>query len=142
MLWQHFGLGSVSSLDSVIVYWPSGLIQKLTNVTANQTLLIDECLVGIQNYSNEIPKTFNLSQNYPNPFNPSTKIKYQLPKQTFVQINIYDALGKYVTTLVSTEQQAGSYEVEFNGDEYSSGIYIYKIKADEFVEFKKMVLIK
>jgi hypothetical protein len=142
MLWQHFGLGSVSMIDSVIVYWTSGNIQKLTNVSANQMLLVDECLVGIVDNQNQVPTEFGLLQNYPNPFNPVTKIKFQLPKRSFVNLIVYDIMGREVETLVNSEKSAGYYELEFNGEKYSSGIYIYKITAGNYVESKKMVLIK
>ncbi|HZW40007.1 MAG TPA: T9SS type A sorting domain-containing protein [Ignavibacteriaceae bacterium] len=91
---------------------------------------------------NKIVTDFSLEQNYPNPFNPSTTIKYTLPKQGLVTIKIYDVLGKEIAQLVNEEKQSGEYEVEFNGSSLSSGIYYYKIQAGEFVQTKKMVLMK
>ena len=93
---------------------------------------------------------FSLGQNYPNPFNPSTKIKYTIPsviasetKQSqLVTLMVYDVLGNEVATLVSEEQTAGTYEIEFSADGLSSGIYFYKIQAGNFVEIKKMLLMK
>ena len=98
-------------------------------------------------YSNEIeveifPTRFTLCQNYPNPFNPTTKIKYQLPKESKVIIKIYDILGTEVTTLINEIMGPGLYEVELNGSNLSSGTYIYRIVAGEFVDIKKMILIK
>jgi photosystem II stability/assembly factor-like uncharacterized protein len=99
----------------------------------------------------EIPfvNEFSLSQNYPNPFNPSTKIKYEIPASlnpskggTLVQLVLYDILGREVTVLVNEEKQAGEYEVEFNGTALPSGIYFYQLKAGQFVETKKMILLK
>jgi len=83
-----------------------------------------------------------LRQNYPNPFNPATKITYQLPKGSLVTLKIYDILGNEVATLVNEEQSAGRYQTTFNGSNLSSGIYFYKIQAGNFVETKKLVLMK
>ncbi|MDH3268347.1 MAG: T9SS type A sorting domain-containing protein [Ignavibacteria bacterium] len=102
---------------------------------------------GSFEYSNIIeveiaPSVFSLSQNYPNPFNPATIIKYQLPINNFVSINLYDVLGNEVATLVNEEKPAGSYEVEFNASEMGSGVYFYTLRAGEFVQSKKMLLLK
>ncbi|MBS1493412.1 MAG: fibronectin type III domain-containing protein [Bacteroidetes bacterium] len=92
-----------------------------------------------------IPKVFDLSQNYPNPFNPSTKINYQLPKDAYVKINVYDMTGRLVYTLVNAQQTAGYYTAEFNSgmmSGFASGIYFYRIEAADFVSTKRMVLVK
>jgi hypothetical protein len=89
-----------------------------------------------------VPTQFELSQNYPNPFNPSTKIRYQLPQESKVVIKIYNILGSEVMELVNDKREAGVYEVEFNASNLSSGTYIYKIAADNFVQTKKMILLK
>ncbi|HEY6437652.1 MAG TPA: T9SS type A sorting domain-containing protein, partial [Ignavibacteriaceae bacterium] len=89
-----------------------------------------------------LPDRFDLFQNYPNPFNPTTKIRYQLPVESKVVIKIYDILGSEVVTLLNEEKEPGSYEVEFNATSLSSGTYIYRIVAGDFVEMKKMVLMK
>ena len=86
--------------------------------------------------------SFKLDQNYPDPFNPSTIIRYQIPKQSFVQIKIYDVLGKEVRSLVNQDKNAGEYEVKFDGSNLSSGIYFYRITAGDFVATKKMILTK
>jgi photosystem II stability/assembly factor-like uncharacterized protein len=92
----------------------------------------------------EIPfvNEFSLSQNYPNPFNPSTVISYQLPIIGFVTLKVYDILGREVATLVNEEKPAGEYEVEFYGSELTSGIYFYQLKAGQYSETRKMVLMK
>jgi hypothetical protein len=96
-----------------------------------------------KNENNLIPTEFRLSQNYPNPFNPVTKIQYDLPKDVKVKLIIYDILGREVIRLVNNEfKQAGRYTVEFNGNNYASGVYFYRIEADKFVQSKKMVLVK
>ncbi|MCB0722961.1 MAG: T9SS type A sorting domain-containing protein [Ignavibacteriae bacterium] len=90
----------------------------------------------------DIPTTFALKQNFPNPFNPSTNIQFDLPKDVYVSIKVYDILGREVATIVNELRKAGSYIISFNGSKLSSGIYYYKIKAGNFVETKKMLLIK
>jgi hypothetical protein len=85
---------------------------------------------------------FNLHQNYPNPFNPSTIIKYSVPQESFITLKIYNALGQEVAELVNETKPAGSYEVEFNAEDFSSGIYIYQMTGGDVVETKKMVLMK
>ena len=89
-----------------------------------------------------ILKEFVLFQNYPNPFNHSTIIRYGLPKPSHVKIEIFDILGRRVATLLKKEIQAGYHVIEFDGSQLSSGIYLYRIQADNFVDVKKMVLIK
>jgi photosystem II stability/assembly factor-like uncharacterized protein len=99
-------------------------------------------LIGINNNSNLIPKAFSLSQNYPNPFNPLTTIKYSLIKQGLVKLVVYDILGKEVITLVNEIKQAGNFSVNFDATNYASGIYFYRLEVVDFVNVKKMVLIK
>lgn len=141
MFWQHFGVGSAFTIDSIIVYWPSGLIQRLANITSNQTISINECnAVGILN--NEIPVSYHLSQNYPNPFNPVTTIEYSIIKPCVVKISVYDAAGKYVTNLVNEFKYTGNHKVEFDASDYASGLYIYKMETPEFSKVNKMVLVK
>ncbi|MBZ0202269.1 MAG: T9SS type A sorting domain-containing protein, partial [Ignavibacteria bacterium] len=89
-----------------------------------------------------IPLEFSLSQNYPNPFNPVTTIKYALPNDVKVIVRIYDILGREVKTLVNDFQKAGYYDAKFDGSNYASGVYFYRMEAGEFVQSKKMVLIK
>jgi len=91
---------------------------------------------------NELPDGFSLSQNYPNPFNPVSRIRYSLPHNSPVQLKVYDILGKEIKTIVNEEQDAGSYEVEFDGSKLSSGIYFYRINAGEYTSVKKMLLLK
>jgi len=90
----------------------------------------------------ELPTHFILYQNYPNPFNPSTRIKYSISKRSFVTLNIYDILGKEIATLVDEEKPVGNYEVEFKGNNLSSGVYFYKMQAGSFIDTKKFILIK
>ena len=104
--------------------------------------------VGVEEEKDsKLPVTYSLMQNYPNPFNPTTAIKYQLPENQFVKLEIFSALGEVVNTLVNQTQDAGEYTVNWNGKNRSgqslaSGTYFYRIKAGSFVEVKKMMMIK
>ena len=89
-----------------------------------------------------LPTKFELSQNYPNPFNPSTTIRFSLPKETQLKINIYNMLGELVQTLAEGTYEAGYHKVTFSASSLPSGAYIYRIESPEFVQVKKMVLIK
>lgn len=89
-----------------------------------------------------IPEEFALEQNYPNPFNPTTVIRYGLPEQSNVVLRVYNILGQEVATLVNTVQPAGWHEVNFNATQLSTGLYIYRIEAKDFVSIKKMMLVK
>ncbi len=105
---------------------------------------------GVQKITSEIPTRFSLFQNYPNPFNPVTKIKFSIPlsggvsagRGGFVSIKIYDALGREVAALVNEQLSPGSYETEWDGSAYSSGVYFYKLITSDFTETRKMVLVK
>lgn len=94
-----------------------------------------------ENYQ-QIPENISLSQNYPNPFNPATTIEYSIPQAGLVTIKIYDILGREVTNLVNEEKLAGNHKVNFNASGLSSGIYCYRFKAGDFVQTRKMVLLK
>ncbi len=90
----------------------------------------------------EIVNDFELYQNYPNPFNPTTQISFSLPERTFVELNIYDMLGRKITNLISAEMSAGKHNVEFDASSFSSGIYLYQIKAGIYNQVRKMIFIK
>ncbi len=97
--------------------------------------------VGI-NSNSQTAESFSLEQNYPNPFNPATVISYHLPSSGNVSIKIFDILGNEVTTLVNKKQGAGSYSVEFDGSNFASGVYFYKLAAGDFTDVKRMLLVK
>lgn len=103
--------------------------------------------IGINNISNSVPERFEMYQNYPNPFNPTTTIRFQIKETRFVNIKVYNILGKEVATLVNEKLQAGTYEIpfsisQFSDNNISSGIYFYKIEAGDFIKTMKMVLLK
>jgi flagellar hook assembly protein FlgD len=104
-------------------------------------------LIGITTNSNEVPMKYELTQNYPNPFNPVTKFTFSIPKANDVLITIYDITGREITTLVSMKMTPGKYTVDWDGTNtsgnlVSSGVYFYKIVSGDFVETKKMVMVK
>jgi hypothetical protein len=103
----------------------------------------------IKKNNTEIPTDYKLIQNFPNPFNPSTNIKFEIPpsksgqaKNNYVTLKIYDALGREIATLVNEQLKAGTYQVDWNGSSYASGVYYYRLTAGDFVETKKMLLVK
>ena len=94
-----------------------------------------------------VPETFTLHQNYPNPFNPVTTLQYKLPEDSFVDVTVYDMLGNVVNNLVHTSQSSGYKSIQWNatnsqGEPVSAGVYLYKIQAGDFVDTKKMILLK
>lgn len=91
---------------------------------------------------NLIADKFELLQNFPNPFNPTTKIEYRITDQSFVSLKVYNVLGDEVATLVNEEKSAGVYNINFDGTGLSSGMYLYKLQTPDFVETKKMILMK
>ncbi|MDQ3194249.1 MAG: T9SS type A sorting domain-containing protein, partial [Bacteroidota bacterium] len=106
-----------------------------------------DSIVGITTVNNFVPEIYLLHQNYPNPFNPVTKIKIDIPSNvkgqtSDVKLVVYVALGKEVITIMNDLLFPGSYEVEFDGSNFSSGIYLYKIQMEDFSEVKRMILLK
>src|SRR4030095_8914380 len=98
--------------------------------------------VGITPIGSEVPQSFKIEQNYPNPFNPVTDIKFDVPKASFVKLNVMNILGQEVEQLVNENLQPGSYKVDWNASSFPSGVYIYKMTAGDFTQTKKMILIK
>jgi hypothetical protein len=100
--------------------------------------------IGIKNISSEIPSSYSLSQNYPNPFNPVTKIKFDISANSVGQtfLSVYDLLGREVATLVNEQLQPGTYEVTFDGSNLPSGVYFYRLSSGNYIETKKMLMIK
>lgn len=106
-------------------------------------LKYNSSIIGINNFSSTTPSRFELYQNYPNPFNPNTSINYELKIAGYVTLKVFDILGHEVMTLVDEKQSPGNYEIDFNGHDFSSGIYMYKLAVDgNAVGTKRMVLLK
>jgi hypothetical protein len=136
--------GSNEIADSVMLQ-----IQILSESTTDPGIgsyaLIDQLSFGQTTdieYTDQLPLTFNLAQNYPNPFNPSTKISWQSPIGSHQTLKVYDVLGKEAATLVNEEKPAGIYEVDFNANGLSSGVYFYQLRSGDFVQTNKMILLR
>jgi len=108
--------------------------------TWNHTLPYTFVGVVTQNY--EVPSVYKLEQNYPNPFNPSTTILYSIPVEGNVELQIFNMLGQNVETLVNNFQKAGNYKATFDGANLPSGVYTYRLTSGNFIETRKMILIK
>jgi len=130
-------ISALSSLtiDSLYIY-NNSRNKKLLLLSVYNYIIMD---VGKKQY---YPTNFFLSQNYPNPFNPTTTINYSVPKSGFVTIKVYDVLGREVTTLVIENKPIGNYSVQFNAAKLTSGVYYYRIQAGDFVQTKKLILLK
>jgi hypothetical protein len=149
--WVHFGIGYETAIDSIVIRWPLGYKQVLTDVAINQYHNVKEpdyTAVDFNDNSKTKANTFKLKQNYPNPFNPETTIFYQLAKSENVNIKIYNLHGDEIKTLVANKTQlSGNYFVVWNGKDnknqfVSTGVYIYRLQAGNYVDMKKMTLIK
>ncbi|MFA5751388.1 MAG: T9SS type A sorting domain-containing protein [Candidatus Paceibacterota bacterium] len=97
---------------------------------------------GLEEIMNTIPESYSLQQNYPNPFNPSTTIKFSIPEQGMVSLIVYSTLGQEVARLVNEQLSVGTYEYKFDASDLSSGVYIYSLRAKNFIQTKKMLLVK
>jgi hypothetical protein len=145
----NFGLAQNTTVDSVVVRWPSRVVDRLCNVSADRLLTVEE---GIGDSS--IPTEFYFSQNYPNPFNAQTSIRYVIPgeghspgKMVDVSIIIYDVLGRRVAVLNDKPQPPGNYLVVWDGKDRtglpaSTGVYLCRIKTGKHIQTKKMLLLR
>ncbi|MCI0472800.1 MAG: T9SS type A sorting domain-containing protein, partial [Ignavibacteria bacterium] len=103
---------------------------------------LSEMIVGIKTISSEVPSGYRLEQNYPNPFNPETNIKFALPKNGKALLTVYDITGREIAVLVNGFLNAGTYEYNFSAKSLTSGIYIYRLIANDFTAVKKMMFVK
>jgi hypothetical protein len=104
-------------------------------------------ITSVERLSTDLPSHFSLEQNYPNPFNPTTRIDYALPHASHVRLTVYNVLGQLVATLVDEERQAGRFAIEWsgvgmNGNNLSSGVYLYTLAAGDVAQTKKLILMK
>jgi hypothetical protein len=128
----HIGQAGCLRLGKAM-WWLLAKMAGWENSSASSIKLLEDGQI-IQNYS--------LNQNYPNPFNPSTKITYQLPKSTHVELSIFNVLGQKISTLVSQTQSTGKYEVDWDATGFAGGVYLYQIQTNEFSSIRKMILVK
>lgn len=153
--WSVFNMGfdipasSTTSVKSAVGQAFVGLAQA-SNTRVESGFLVDSLFRGpvvAVGEDQELPTAYALRQNYPNPFNPSTTIRYEIPSRSSVELVVYNLLGQKVATLVNEEQEAGRYSVVWTGvNDYgvnlSSGVYFYRLHAGDFVQTKKLILLK
>jgi hypothetical protein len=108
----------------------------------NCTLIRKLIVTGVASQSGNVPTVYSLSQNYPNPFNPSTAIKFDMPRASQVNLSVFDILGREVSVLVNDRRDAGVYEVKFDGSNLASGVYFYRLQAGDFVQAKKLLILR
>jgi hypothetical protein len=145
---SHIGLPEAIGIDQIVVFPDFDLGGRTQdNIIYFDNISFYSNSVGVDNRNETFPHGFALEQNFPNPFNPSTTIRYELPEDGLVNITIYDITGRHISTLVSSHQNAGYKSIQWNatnnhGEPVSAGVYLYKIQAGEFLQTKKMVLLK
>jgi hypothetical protein len=116
---------------------------EITNFSKDSIdFVFDNYLIGINNEELKIPVSYWLGNSFPNPFNPSVTIKFGLPKTSLTRIIIYDVLGREISRPVNEELKAGNYTINWNASNFSSGVYFYRLEAGDYIETKKMVLLK
>ena len=130
------GYEDAGDKNSTVGYTPGG-----SPVPGNADFNVSS-VAAVEQTSPTVPAAYSLSQNYPNPFNPSTTIRYALASRGVVSLKVFNILGQEVATLVSAVQEAGSYQATFNASRLTSGIYFYRLKAGNFSDVKRMVLLK
>ena len=153
-------LAGINPNEITVAYWDSSKWVALNSILSStkdmiiaevnklgQFVVTKKTYVEASEVKPEIPDKFELYQNYPNPFNPETSIRFDLPKDSYVTLKVYDVLGREIKTLVSEFKPAGSYLVTWDGkDKYgrkvSSGVYFYRMTAGEFTKVRKMIITK
>jgi len=149
-------VNSYSQFTIPIIYLSSGapdsagisiMIGPILNPHAGSVFYVDDLsfpgnATSIYNNNSQASLIFDMKQNYPNPFNPSTTIEYQIPRSSHVSLVVYDVLGNQVATVVNEIKPAGNYSVNFTATNLASGIYFYKIKAGNYVQTKKLIILK
>jgi hypothetical protein len=144
-IFYRFSLTEDISLDfsvSTYIGYSMSLERTLKGCVIDGIVYGDTTLTGIDDEEIPIASEFKLEQNYPNPFNPSTKIRFSVPQISTITLKVYDILGNEIATLINEEKPAGEYEVEFLATGLTSGIYFYQLRTGEFVQTKKMILLK
>ncbi len=138
--WEPLASPSANTLHAVS--FPSPQVGYAVGDNGTIIKTITGILTGVTPLSTNVPEKFNLHQNYPNPFNPATKIKFDISSPGFTTIKVFDANGKQIDELFSSQINAGSYEINFSGENLASGVYYYTIESGNFTQTKKMILMK
>ncbi len=142
----HFE-GNILSQTAIILHTGASLngralAQSAITLDQNPVTHPTSQATSIGGKENSLPGQFTLSQNYPNPFNPATTIKYEIPEAAHVEMTVYNIMGQEMATLVNSRQAAGQYRIQFDASNLTSGVYIYRINADNYQSTKRMTLIK
>ena len=145
----HFGIGSSARADSLVVRWPNGQVDRHLDIAAGNALQLTEGQIptAIEEATAPLPRRFVLEQNYPNPFNSGTVIRFALPQNWHVDLDLYNLTGQQVSTLVDGRCQAGRYAVRWDGRDdqgrtMASGVYLYRLQAGAQVETRKLLLVR
>jgi hypothetical protein len=129
------------ALSTTIVTGHVYAASNSNNDTTN-TPIVNAVVTAVSTPATKLPTKYELSNNYPNPFNPGTIISFNLPMSSHVRLEIYNILGQKVAELVNKQMDAGSYNITFNAGNLSSGVYLYRLEANNFTSTKKMILTK
>ena len=138
--WSQLNEGLIEPMVKVLILTEDGFL--FAGTYGNGVFKSSNAVTFVRQNESIANEFLVLDQNYPNPFNPATKIKYSIPKRSYIILKVYDILGNEITTLLNEEKPAGTYEVTWNVVNLPSGIYFYRLQAGSFVETKKMILLK
>jgi hypothetical protein len=140
----HFGFGQRTIVDSLLIKWPSGIIDKYFDVSVNQMLSIVEGSSSseVKTKKNNVISRFQLYQNYPNPFNSSTIISFAIKTHESVKVTIYDILGREIDIITNREYAAGTHKLHYNAIDLLSGVYFYKLEVGDFNDIKKLIVLR
>lgn len=141
---MHFGLGSASIVDSLVIEWPaSGLVEIYTDLAPNNLYsFIEGSASQIHDDPELLSGDYYLAQNYPNPFNPETYIRYKLATAGNVRLELHNSLGQKISTIYNGFQSAGTHQIRFNARGLASGVYYYSIMSRHFKSIKKMIVLQ
>ncbi|MEJ2193823.1 MAG: FG-GAP-like repeat-containing protein [Ignavibacteriaceae bacterium] len=145
MLNVHFGFGDALIIDSLIIEWTRGINDIYTKVEVNKFYEAVEgqsLVTGVKDEDVPVAQSFILEQNYPNPFNPVTQISYSIPFESFVTLSVFNSLGQKVKVLIQENKPTGQHSVIFDAGELPSGVYFYQLGVENFIQTKKILLIK
>lgn len=134
--------GSLFIQPNAAYRWTVSVADSLTSTASSDTFDMEFLVSAIDNPLSSVPGEFELQQNFPNPFNPATRIRFGVPKAVQVKIEVFNLLGQPMLTLLNEHKSPGYYEIDFDGSNFSSGIYLYKIQAGSFQQIRKMILMK
>ena len=143
----EFGLGKINKVDSLVIKWPSGIVDTYRDIQPNQYLIArenEELISGLRELKDKsmIPEFYILDQNYPNPFNSTTTIKFGLPEPSKVTLRVFNSLGQEIRTLIDKPMEAGYHNFILTVDEIPSGLYLYSLITTRFIQTRKMIIIR